>query len=152
MATPRAREPAGHKPRASGGTEACNSVNREFRFHNEMTQFSVLWRVTAGITDGLPESSMNASHSCPFEARCGAEPRRGRAAAPAASAPYSAESIACDRRRRRRRPRRRDADIPRLLVVFPSPRPFVNRLGAAAVVKIEPADEPHVNCRLPRTI
>ncbi|GBP83519.1 hypothetical protein EVAR_98864_1 [Eumeta japonica] len=38
MATPRARDsrlPAGHKPRVSGGN---NSVYREFRFDNEMTQ------------------------------------------------------------------------------------------------------------------
>ncbi|GBP09390.1 hypothetical protein EVAR_5814_1 [Eumeta japonica] len=33
-----AREPAGRKPRASGGTGACNSVDREFHFDNEMTQ------------------------------------------------------------------------------------------------------------------
>ncbi|GBP09630.1 hypothetical protein EVAR_76610_1 [Eumeta japonica] len=32
------REPAGRKPRASGERELHNSVNREFRFHNEMTQ------------------------------------------------------------------------------------------------------------------
>ncbi|GBP96015.1 hypothetical protein EVAR_103762_1 [Eumeta japonica] len=38
VAMPRAREPAGREPRASGEWKLDNSVDRESCFNNEMTQ------------------------------------------------------------------------------------------------------------------
>ncbi|GBP11033.1 hypothetical protein EVAR_79711_1 [Eumeta japonica] len=37
-----AREPAVTSRARAGGTGACNSVDREFRFHNEMTQLDLV--------------------------------------------------------------------------------------------------------------